>query len=474
MGTLKNILKAGIIAGVFVASVDATAAGNYPYDPFGCRLKIRTEMGIAPWTGNRYPDFWPRVGRCIAAHGNGVTATHLAASRAGGEARSVREPVVEHKRKTREVEPRQVEAHVSESRPTETRLSEARRRIELARQAESEHQTEALTERKQENFDRPQDRPLPAPQISETPHVSESKSASVQTLLVPAQTTQAQSPPIQTAGVQPTVSIASTASSAAASAGVQTAPAPIRLSALPSQQSAVQPSRRVALVIGNGKYDHVATLPHATNDAEALAQALETTGFQSVTLRENLTRDQTLSALADFARVADTADWAAVYYSGHGIEFRGANYMVPVDARLRVDRDVDLETVDVGKVLSAIEGARKLKLVILDACRDNPFLDQMKRTVATRAITRGLARAEPETGVLIVYAAKHGEVALDGSSRNSPFAAALLNRLQTPNLEIRRLFDLVRDDVLTTTNRRQQPFSYGSLSGSEEFFFQTN
>ena len=92
------------------------------------------------------------------------------------------------------------------------------------------------------------------------------------------------------------------------------------------------PSRRVALVIGNGKYDHVATLPHATNDAEALAQALETTGFQSVTLRENLTRDQTLSALADFARVADTADWAAVYYSGHGIEFRGVNYMVPVDA----------------------------------------------------------------------------------------------------------------------------------------------
>ena len=112
MGTLKNILKAGIIAGVFVASVDvAAAAGNYPYDPFGCRFKIRTEMGIAPWTGNRYPGFWPRVGRCIAAHGNGVTATQQAASRAGGEARSVREPVVERKRKTREVEPRQIEAH---------------------------------------------------------------------------------------------------------------------------------------------------------------------------------------------------------------------------------------------------------------------------------------------------------------------------------------------------------------------------
>jgi uncharacterized caspase-like protein len=181
-----------------------------------------------------------------------------------------------------------------------------------------------------------------------------------------------------------------------------------------------------------------------------------------------------LSALTEFAKVADTADWAAVYYSGHGIESRGINYMVPVDAQLRVDRDVDLEAVDVGKILSAIDGARRLKLVILDACRDNPFLEQMKRTYATRSITRGLARVEPEAGVLIVYAAKHGEVALDGTGQNSPFAAALLNRMQTPNLELRRLFDLVRDDVMATTNRRQQPFSYGSLSGSEEFFFETN
>ena len=91
MGTLKSIPKTVFIASVFVASVDvAAAAGNYPYDPFGCRLKIRTEMGIAPWTGNRYPDFWPRVGRCIAAHGNGVTATQLAASRGRGSALSPR------------------------------------------------------------------------------------------------------------------------------------------------------------------------------------------------------------------------------------------------------------------------------------------------------------------------------------------------------------------------------------------------
>ena len=97
----------------------------------------------------------------------------------------------------------------------------------------------------------------------------------------------------------------------------------------------------------------------------------------------------------------------------------------------------------------------------------------MKRTVASRSITRGLGPIEPDPGVLIVYAAKHGETALDGDGKNSPFATALINRIQTPNLELRRLFDLVRDDVLAATGRRQQPFSYGSLSGSEDFFFET-
>jgi uncharacterized caspase-like protein len=229
----------------------------------------------------------------------------------------------------------------------------------------------------------------------------------------------------------------------------------------------------VALVIGNGSYDHVPTLPNAVNDAEALAKALTATGFQSVTLKTDLTRDQILSALADFAKLADSADWAAVYYSGHGIESRGINYMIPVDAQLKVDRDVDLEAVDVSKVLSAIDGAKRLRLIILDACRDNPFLDQMKRTAATRSISRGLGPMEPDAGMLIVYAAKHGETALDGDGKNSPFATALINRIRTPNLELRRLFDLVRDDVLAITSRRQQPFSYGSLSGSEDFYFET-
>jgi len=122
-------------------------------------------------------------------------------------------------------------------------------------------------------------------------------------------------------------------------------------------------------------------------------------------------------------------------------------------------------------VMNAVDGAKRLRLVLLDACRDNPFVGQMRKSVATRSIGRGLARVEPDAGTLVVYAARHGQVALDGDGSNSPFVSALVSRMNTPGLEVRRLFDLVRDDVMAATNRRQQPFSYGSISGSEEFFF---
>ena len=264
----------------------------------------------------------------------------------------------------------------------------------------------------------------------------------------------------------------------AAAAAVPTAVTPLAPAAIaPSitaptnDRVAVTGGRRVALVIGNSNYGHVPVLPNAANDAKALHRELTEAGFQSVTLKLDLRREDLVVALSEFAQIADNADCAVIYYSGHGIEYKGNNYLIPIDARLRVDRDIDLESIDIGKVLSAAESARRLRLVVLDACRNNPFLDQMKRTVATRALTRGLARAEPDAGTLIVYSAKHGELALDGDGDNSPFALALLRRLKTPNLEIRRLFDLVRDDVLLATNKKQQPYSYGSLSGSEDFFF---
>jgi uncharacterized caspase-like protein len=147
------------------------------------------------------------------------------------------------------------------------------------------------------------------------------------------------------------------------------------------------------------------------------------------------------------------------------------NYLIPIDAKLAIDRDVQFETAPLDQVLAAVEGAKRLRMVLLDACCDNPFMNQMRRSVASRSIGRGLASVEPDAGTLVVYAAKHGEIALDGDDANSPFAAAFIKRIPTPGLEVRRLFDYVRDDVMAATQRRQQPFSYGSLPGSEDFYF---
>jgi TonB family protein len=243
---------------------------------------------------------------------------------------------------------------------------------------------------------------------------------------------------------------------------------------MPAVRPATQKqSRRVALVIGNAAYANAPALTNPPNDAATVSTALREAGFDTVTVRTNLSQQATLNALREFASLADTADWAVVYYAGHGIESGGNNYLIPVDARLQTDRDIDLEGVDLGKVMSAVEGAKRLRLIILDACRDNPFANQMRRTMASRSIGRGLARVEPEPGTLVAYAAKHGETADDGTgTRNSPFAEAFVKRIkQTPPIEVRRLFDYVRDDVLKATNKRQQPFSYGSISAEEDFYF---
>jgi uncharacterized caspase-like protein len=162
-----------------------------------------------------------------------------------------------------------------------------------------------------------------------------------------------------------------------------------------------------------------------------------------------------------------------VYYAGHGMEVGGINYLIPTDTKIAVDRDIGFEAVPLEQVLNAAERARKLRLVILDACRDNPFANQMKRTltVASRSVSRGLAAVEPEAGTLVVYAAKDGETALDGDGINSPFASAFVKNLPTPGLEVRRLFDFVRDDVMEATSRKQKPFSYGSISGRQDFYF---
>jgi uncharacterized caspase-like protein len=145
-----------------------------------------------------------------------------------------------------------------------------------------------------------------------------------------------------------------------------------------------------------------------------------------------------------------------------------------VDAQLADDRDVKAEAVSYDDLVSTVGGARALRLIVLDACRNNPFKDRMHRSVASRSATdRGLAAPpEPEAGMLVAYSAKDGQTAADDvDGVNSPFARAFTAQLKVPGLEVRRLFDYVRDDVLEATGRRQQPFTYQSLPGRKEYFF---
>jgi len=240
---------------------------------------------------------------------------------------------------------------------------------------------------------------------------------------------------------------------------------------LASAKPVQAPSRRLALVIGNSEYRNVPYLANAARDADTVAGALRKAGFETVTLDTNLSRERMYQELRDFSARAETADWALVYYAGHGIEIGGSNYLIPTDARLTTDRDVQFEAVPLEQVLAAVEPARGLKLVILDACRDNPFAKTIRVSTASRSIGRGMGRIEPGGATLVVYAAKHGQIALDGAGANSPFVTSFVQRMLTPGIEINKLFRLVRDDVLDTTEGRQEPFTYGSLPGREDFYF---
>jgi tetratricopeptide (TPR) repeat protein len=227
---------------------------------------------------------------------------------------------------------------------------------------------------------------------------------------------------------------------------------------------------RVALVIGNSHYANVGALSNPRQDAALVADALKKSGFTSVTLLEDLGRDGFVSAIKTFQDQADKADWAAVYYAGHGVEVDGTNYLIPVDAKLKSDRDVPDETIPLDRVMSAIEGAHKLKLVVLDACRNNPFAPQMKLSGAHRSISRGLTRVEPVGATLVVYAAKEGTTAQDGDGADSPFAASFARRLEQPGVEINMALRFVRQDVLDQTGNQQEPFVYGSLPPTNFYF----
>ena len=226
--------------------------------------------------------------------------------------------------------------------------------------------------------------------------------------------------------------------------------------------------KRVALVVGNSNYKNAAALPNPANDAAAIAATLKGAGFDIVESRLDLQAAEMRRALRDFADQARDSDIAVVYYAGHGIEMDGTNYLIPTDARLERDTDIYDEAFSLDRVLLAIEPARQLRLVIVDACRNNPFADTMKRTVSSRSISRGLARIEPTTtNTLVAFAAKAGLTALDGNSKNSPYATALVKYIAAPGLDLRRAFGFVRDDVLQATGNRQEPYVYGSLGGAD-------
>ena len=232
---------------------------------------------------------------------------------------------------------------------------------------------------------------------------------------------------------------------------------------LPAAARPSDAAERVALVIGNAAYAHAPRLANPLNDAGDIGAALGRLGF-SVTTLDNADYDTLRRGLRAFTRSAATAGIAVVFYAGHGIEVDSRNFLVPIDARLQSDREVEFETVPLDLVSRAVEGASGLGLVILDACRDNPFAASMQRSGATRSIGRGLARVEPSGETLVAYAAKEGTVAADGSGRNSPYSAALLEHIEEPGLEIGLMFRRVRDSVLASTGGAQEPFTYGSLS----------
>jgi uncharacterized caspase-like protein len=220
---------------------------------------------------------------------------------------------------------------------------------------------------------------------------------------------------------------------------------------------------RVALVIGNSAYQHAPHLPNPLNDAADMSAALRRLGF-TVNMLSDVKYDEMRRGLIEFGRQARGAELAVIFFAGHGIQMAGDNWLIPTDAQLASDLDVTNEAIGLQAMVRAVSNTSKLGLVILDACRNNPFLPGMQMTNVARAVDRGLSRIEPSDNVLVAYAARDGTTARDGSGRNSPFTASLLKNIEIPGLEVRFLFANVRDDVMAATGREQQPFVYGSLS----------
>jgi uncharacterized caspase-like protein len=226
-----------------------------------------------------------------------------------------------------------------------------------------------------------------------------------------------------------------------------------------------QAPKRVALVIGNGAYATAGALSNARNDMTLVSGALKRAGFTAVTTRTDLSTQAFQKALREFQAQADGAEVALIYYAGHGIEAKGVNWLIPVDATLSDERALPYEAIDTNLALEAVAGAR-VRILLLDACRDNPFGRTWKS--GTRSVTRGLARVEADD-VLIVFAAAPGERAADGSGANSPFAEAVARAIPKPGVPVQLLGGVIRDDVMGATGQQQRPFVSASMTGEPIF-----
>ena len=236
--------------------------------------------------------------------------------------------------------------------------------------------------------------------------------------------------------------------------------------------AAVGGERRVALVIGNSAYQYVPHLPNPTNDAEAMAATLQKLGFE-VTKGIDLDRAGTEKIIRAFSAQLPGAKVALLYYAGHGIQVADRNYIIPVDAQLNDETDLDFEATGIDLVMRLMEREPRMNLVFLDACRDDPLAQNLARSMgSTRslAIGRGLAFVDAEVGSFIAFATQPHTVALDGSGDHSPFTAALLRHMEEPGVSLSDLMVEVRNDVMAATDGKQVPWDHSSLTGS--FYFQ--
>jgi hypothetical protein len=235
-------------------------------------------------------------------------------------------------------------------------------------------------------------------------------------------------------------------------------------------------AKRVALVVGNSTYQHTPALPNPKNDAKDMAAALQRLGFE-VQLGIDLDESEFTRAVRAFSRKATGAETSLFYYAGHGLQYEGNNYLVPVDARLTDEADLTFEALKLNDVLRLMERASQVSLIFLDACRDNPLARNLANRLGpdrSTVVGRGLAVVENVVGTLIAFATQPGNVAQDGTGRNSPFTKALLKHVDKPGLDISQLLRLVRDDVIADTRGLQVPWDHSSLKGGAYYLNQAS